>query len=105
MVVAKQNFDSTVVRQEASSREANRHKLNPLETCKSHEKFGLEKRMSCGLCLCTYLPVNLVLAVPLKAVLDIRDSWGKKFDPAGSIQVRVSAKYSSDRLLVFSGGE
>ena len=91
MVVAKANFESTVVRQEATSREANRHKLNPLETCKSHEKFGLEKKTSCGLCLCTYLPVNLVLAVPLKAVLDIRDSWGTKFDADGSVQVRLNS--------------
>lgn len=95
LVVAKANFESTVMRAEASSREANRHKLNPLEKCKSHEKFGLEKKASCGLCLCTYLPVNLVLAVPLKAVLDIRDSWGTKFDPDGSVQVRVSGGLGS----------
>ena len=48
------------------------------------------KKVPCGLCCMKFLPVNLVLSVPLKAVLDIRDSWGTKFDPEGAKKVRVN---------------
>ncbi|GMI36268.1 hypothetical protein TeGR_g6415 [Tetraparma gracilis] len=81
MAVAKLNIENTVARSKAAASEKNKHKLNPLETSKSREKFGIERKVSCGLCCTVFLPVNLCLAVPLKAVLDIRDSWGDKFDP------------------------
>ena len=79
-----------------------------LERSLSKEKFGIEQRKPCGLCCVKFLPVNLVLAVPLKAVLDIRDSWGDKFDPEGSRRVRVNpnlrkapACYNSTRVCAF----
>ena len=90
LLVAQSNFAGTKKIVETRNQEKNRHKLNPLDTCKSHERFGLERRGPCGLCCQTFLPINLVLAVPLKAVLDIRDSWGEKFDPKGSSKVRLN---------------
>jgi hypothetical protein len=52
-----------------------------LETSRSKERYGLQHRTTCGLCCQIFLPINLVLAVPLKAVIDIRSSWGDKYDP------------------------
>ena len=80
MAVAKTNIETTSVRRKAAEAEKNRHKLNPLQTSKEKEKYGIERKTACGLCCSVFLPVNLVLAVPLKAVLDIRDSWGDSFD-------------------------
>ncbi|GMH64897.1 hypothetical protein TrLO_g12670 [Triparma laevis f. longispina] len=90
LAVAKINVESTVVREEAARTEKGRHKLDALETSKCKEKLQLLKKLPCGLCCVTFLPVNLILAVPLKAVLDIRDSWGTKFDPKGASKVRVN---------------
>jgi len=79
-----------------------------LERSLSMEKFGIEQRRPCGLCCIKFLPVNLILAVPLKAVLDIRDSWGNKFDPEGRHRVRVNPNmrkapgcYNSIRVCAF----
>lgn len=79
-----------------------------LERSLCKEKFGIEQRKPCGLCCRKFLPVNLVLAVPLKAVLDIRDSWGDKFDPEGTKRVHVNpnlrkapACYNSTKVCAF----
>lgn len=79
-----------------------------LQRSLSKEKFGIEHRKPCGLCCVKFLSVNLVLAVPLKAILDIRDSWGDKFDPEGILRVRVNpnlrkapACYNSTRVCGF----
>ncbi|GMH65498.1 hypothetical protein TrST_g10148 [Triparma strigata] len=90
LAVAKINVESTVVREEAARTEKGRHKLTALQMSKSKESLQLLKKVPCGCCCLSFLPVNLILAVPLKAVLDIRDSWGTKFDPKGASKVRVN---------------
>ena len=57
--------------------------VSPFQRNLTKEKFGLATRKQCGLCCRLFLPVNLVMAVPLKAVYDMRDTWGDKFDPSG----------------------
>jgi hypothetical protein len=57
--------------------------MSPFERNLTKEKFGLATRKACGLCCRDYLPNNLVMSVPLKAVFDMRDTWGDKFDPDG----------------------
>ena len=81
----------------------------PLERSRAKEKFGLEQRKPCGLCCMLFLPVNLVMAVPLKAVFDMRGSWRNKFDPEGqACGVRVNPNlrrsptcYDSTRVCAF----
>lgn len=91
-----------------SMKHITRENGDSLERSLSKEKFGIEQRKPCGLCCMKFLPVNLVLAVPLKAVLDIRNSWGDKFDPEGSRSIRVNpnlrkapACYNSTRVCAF----
>jgi len=82
---------------------------SPLERSRAKEKFGLEQRKPCGLCCMLFLPVNLVMAVPLKAVFDMRDTWGSKFDPEGQAKgIRVNpnlkrapACYDRTRVCAF----
>ena len=57
--------------------------VSPFKRNLTKEKFGLATRKQCGLCCRLFLPINLVMAVPLKAVYDMRDTWGGKFDPIG----------------------
>mmetsp|Transcript_1857 Transcript_1857/g.3696 ORF Transcript_1857/g.3696 Transcript_1857/m.3696 type:complete len:476 (-) Transcript_1857:38-1465(-) len=83
LAVAKTNVEDTLVRKEAKDLEVSRHKLDALGLSKEKESLGIEHKVQCGLCALKFLPVNLVLAVPLKAVLDIRDSWGTNFDEKG----------------------
>lgn len=58
--------------------------MSPFERNLTKEKFGLASRKACGLCCRQFLPINLIMAVPLKAIFDMRDTWGAKFDPEGS---------------------
>ena len=74
----------------------------------SKEKYGIEQRKPCGLCGLKFLPLNLVMAVTFKAVLDIRDSWGDKYDPEGKKHVMVNpnlrkapACYNQTRVCAF----
>ena len=74
----------------------------------SKEKYGIEQRKPCGLCGLKFLPLNLVMAVTFKAVLDIRDSWGDKYDPEGRKHVMVNpnlrkapACYNQTRVCAF----
>ena len=53
-------------------------------------------------------PKSYPKALPSKLFLDIRDSWGDKYDPEGSIRVRVNpnlrkapACYNSARVCAF----
>lgn len=57
--------------------------MSPFQQNLTKEKFGLASRKACGLCCRHFLPINLIMAVPLKAVFDMRDTWGAKFDPEG----------------------
>lgn len=57
--------------------------MSPFERNLTKEKFGLATRKACGLCCRDYLPNNLVMSVPLKAIFDMRDTWGDKYDPDG----------------------
>lgn len=107
LTVAMVNFEAkeTCI---SSIKNISQRNSNSLERSLSKEKFGIEQRKSCGLCCVRFLPVNLILAVPLKAVLDIRDSWGDKFDMEGSRRVRVNpnlrkapACYNSTRVCAF----
>jgi hypothetical protein len=107
LAVAMVNFEAKETCN-SSMKHITRRNSDSLERCLSKEKFGIEQRKSCGLCCVKFLPVNLVLAVPLKAVLDIRDSWGDKYDPEGSRRVRVNpnlrkapACYNSTRVCAF----
>jgi len=82
--------------------------LDALERCKSREKFGIEQRKKCGLCNRSYLMENLILAVTLKACLDMRKSWGKKYDPEGSVRIKTNpnltkppACYNQTRVCAF----
>jgi len=81
LTVARENINTTLVREEAAATERSRHRLNALEKSHANVKYGIERRARCGLCCMEFLPINLVLSVPLKAVLDMRESWGTKFDP------------------------
>ena len=102
IAVAKQNIETTLVREEASASEMNRHKLNALEKSQSRVKFGIDRKAKCGLCCMTFLPINLVLAVPLKAVLDMRSSWGKKFDPKFDVSMSRVNKNVQKGPMVYS---
>ena len=112
--VAQQNFDDLKAYQTSTLREYKRYyKLNfdvdELAKSKALEKYGIETRKNCGLCRLSFLSVNLVMAIPLKAVLDIRDSWRRcNFDNEGLDEIRVNpnwkkapACYNEIRVCVF----
>jgi hypothetical protein len=71
--------------------------MNALQLSKMKCGLKLERERECGLCNTIYKPINLILAVPRKAVLDIRESWGEKYDPVGS--EKLKADVSTIRLL------
>lgn len=84
------------------------NKVTELERSLSKEKYGIEQRRKCGLCELHFLPINLVMAIPLKAVFDIRASWGNKYDPDGLKKIRVNpnlrkapACYNETRVCAF----
>ena len=91
------------------SRIKNLSKLKPntLERSISKEKYGIEQRKACGLCYRQFLPENLVLAVTLKAILDLRETWGTRYDPDISrIKINPNLKraplcYNETRVCVF----
>jgi len=106
--VAKMNYETREKCQSSNLRELQRCKSDALEKSRSKEKYGIEIKRNCGLCDRPHLSENLVLAVTLKACLDIRDSWGCKYDPEGSSRVRVNpnlrkapACYNETRVCVF----
>lgn len=108
LTVAMVNHEAKETCNMMSMKHVTRENADSLERSLSKEKFGIEQRKSCGLCGLKFLPVNLVLAVPLKAVLDIRNSWGDKFDAEGSRSIRVNpnlrkapACYNSTRVCAF----
>lgn len=81
-------------------------RMSPLERNLTKEKYGLAVRTQCGLCCRLYLPVNLVMGLPQKAVHDIRETWGDKFDPAGRTVCanphrHPSAMYDRTRVCAF----
>ena len=109
--LAKENRElEEICRASSGLKELKRRKstLATLERCRSKEKYGIERRRPCGLCGFPFLPINLIMAVPLKAVLDIRDSWGDRYDPGGQDRVRVNpnhrrapACYDQTRVCAF----
>jgi hypothetical protein len=110
--VAKRNLESNNVYQQsfAMGDGEGADGTSPFERNLTKEKFGLANRTKCGLCCRLFLPVNLVMAVPLKAVYDMRDTWGDKFDPNGqksrSVNVnpnlkRAPACYDRTRVCAF----
>lgn len=108
LAVAMENYESKETCLQSSLKDQKHRNVDSLSRSLCKEKFGIEHRKECGLCCARFLPVNLILAVPLKAVLDIRDSWGDKFDPEGSHRVRVNpnlrkapACYNSTRVCAF----
>jgi hypothetical protein len=96
--VAKQNLEFNSMYQQLSlSFSIREHKggvgtegSSPFERSLTKEKFGLATRKPCGLCCRLFLPINLVMAVPLKAVYDMRETWGDKFDPDGQTSRNVN---------------
>eukprot|EP00586_Coscinodiscus_wailesii_P005242 CAMPEP_0172481290 /NCGR_PEP_ID=MMETSP1066-20121228/7035_1 /TAXON_ID=671091 /ORGANISM="Coscinodiscus wailesii, Strain CCMP2513" /LENGTH=512 /DNA_ID=CAMNT_0013243423 /DNA_START=306 /DNA_END=1843 /DNA_ORIENTATION=+ len=98
--VAKLNSQSEALRRRASATlrrggpDGKRREIriddDVLERSRSKEKYGLETKKPCALCHVPFLPVNLIMAVPLKAILDIRDSWGDAFDPEGVREIKVN---------------
>ena len=108
LAIAMENYESKETCLQSSLKDQKHRNVDTLSRSLCKEKFGIEQRKECGLCCVRFLPVNLVLAVPLKAVLDIRDSWGDKYDPEGSNRVRVNpnlrkapACYNSTRVCAF----
>lgn len=113
--VAKQNLEFNELYNRSSSSPMHgvggcaAHGTSPLERSRAKEKFGLEQRKPCGLCCLSFLPVNLVMAVPRKAVFDMRDTWGDKFDPKGhakGVRVNLNLKrapacYDRTRVCAF----
>jgi len=49
-----------------------------------------------------FLPINLVLSVPLKAVLDMRESWGDQFDPKPNKRLTRMNKNMQSGPMVYS---
>jgi len=104
-----QNTRSALKTRDARGVQQNRsNHINSLERSLSKEKYGIERRKSCGLCCSTFLPINLVMTVPLKAVFDIRDSWADKYDSNGISNIRMNpnlrrppACYNQTRVCVF----
>lgn len=104
--VAKINYQ---YREKFRLKQKNQHKFEPstLERSKSKEKYGIAQRKPCGLCNRTFLPENLVLAVTLKAILDLRETWGTKYDPdSAAIKINPNLKraplcYNETRVCVF----
>lgn len=107
--VAIENLESKQICKSLShSQDEKQRSLSSFERSLSREKYGIEQRRPCGLCCNKFLPINLVMVVPLKAVFDIRDLWGDKFDPEGSRRVRVNpnlrnapACYNSTKVCTF----
>lgn len=106
--VAKMNYEAREKCQSSSLKDLQRCKSDALENSRSKEKYGIELKRNCGLCDRPHLSENLVLAVTLKACLDIRDSWGCKYDPEGSSRVRVNPNlrkapgcYNETRVCAF----
>jgi hypothetical protein len=49
--------------------------LSPLNKSKTREHLGLVREQKCGLCCRSFLPVNLLGVVSLKAIHDIHNVW------------------------------
>ena len=102
--VAKRNLEFSEMCKGNSDR-----RMSPLEQNLTKEKYGLAVRTQCGLCCRLYLPVNLVMGLPQKAVHDMRETWGDRFDPAGQKSRTVcinpnrhpSAMYDRTRVCAF----
>ena len=115
--VAKRNLEFNNMYQQfpsfrttESGNEQGTNGMTTFERSLTKEKFGLATRKQCGLCCRLFLPVNLIMAVPFKAVFDIRDTWGDKFDPhrqkSGTVTVnsnlkRAPACYDCTRVCAF----
>lgn len=109
--LAKENADA-ISRSELHAKRpgTSSSSLQALERSRSKERHGLEQRKACGLCCRPFLRINLTMAVPLKAILDMRDTWGDRYDPEGAAKVRAKtnpnlrrapACYNQTRVCAF----
>jgi hypothetical protein len=72
---AKENLRSTMVLETEQQRELRRFTQTDLQKAKLEEELGTKKKGRCACCLQDYSYVNLVMKIPVKAVIDIRKKW------------------------------
>lgn len=72
---AKENLRSTMVLETEQQRELRRFTQTDLQKAKLEEELGTKKKSRCACCLQEYSYVNLVMKIPVKAVIDIRKKW------------------------------
>ncbi|KAJ1449371.1 hypothetical protein M885DRAFT_590465 [Pelagophyceae sp. CCMP2097] len=77
----KANVELLEARNKFVHTEHSHHTLSELEQSLAEERFGLRHRKRCGLCDLEYSKINLVLAVPLKAIVDLRERWTSEMEP------------------------
>eukprot|EP00752_Nemacystus_decipiens_P010623 g9461.t1 len=82
MAVIKENVYESVAQDSLVRKEKKRSSRSELEIVKTQEKFGTKHQRPCALCEQSFSEVNLVLAVPFKAIVDLRIAWQKTLPQA-----------------------
>ncbi|CAM9288063.1 unnamed protein product [Ectocarpus sp. 4 AP-2014] len=82
MAVIKENVFESVAHGSLVRKEKKRSSRSDLEIVKTQEKFGTKHQRPCALCEQSFSEVNLVLAVPFKAIVDLRIAWQKTLPQA-----------------------
>eukprot|EP00903_Cladosiphon_okamuranus_P009424 g8987.t1 len=82
MAVIKENVYESVAQDFLVRKEKKRSSRSELEMIKTQEKFGTKHQRPCALCEQSFSEVNLVLAVPFKAIVDLRIAWQKTLPQA-----------------------
>lgn len=73
----KENLRSTMVLETEQQREMRRFQLTDIQRARVEEELGTKKKGRCACCLQEYSQVNLVMTIPVKAVIDIRKKWSE----------------------------
>ncbi|CAM9262203.1 unnamed protein product [Hapterophycus canaliculatus] len=82
MAVIQENVYESVAQGSLVRKEKKRSSRSELEIVKTQEKFGTKHQRPCALCEQSFSEVNLVLAVPFKAIVDLRIAWHKTLPQA-----------------------
>ena len=77
IAVAKENLRSTMILETEQARGLRRFKLTDIQKARVEEELGTKKKARCACCLLEFSQVNLVMKIPVKAVIDIRKKWSE----------------------------
>ncbi|KAG5182771.1 hypothetical protein JKP88DRAFT_245385 [Tribonema minus] len=72
------SVSETAAWEKVRTKQAAKNARTSLEIAKEQERFGRECPRPCALCEQVFSSVNLVLAVPYKAIMDVREHWHEK---------------------------